>query len=293
MGQQEGELTKEMKNCNGSFFPLLLQNVRRRGHQIAQRTQENSHRVSLLSFSFSFSFFLFLSFSFFTNLFLLFLSSLPPFNEDLMRTVVRETKGLEEDLRSLAGNLSRTRGDLNVATEMLTKHGSVKQNKRCLQAYLNDRADRIRHMCWDLGAVPPQEIKDNMSRAELEFYRGYSKVRFSFFFLFVFFSFLFFSFLSSFLLFFLFPFSFRQKHFFFFFLLKVLTDYKAHYLDLDLTAAPLPPKELFVEVRVVKDCGELQTEHGMVNLQKNSQHFLRRTDVEHLIKQGYLLHLGS
>jgi len=73
----------------------------------------------------------------------------------------------------------------------------------------------------------------------------------------------------------------------------VLTDYKAHYLDLDLTAAPLPPKELFVEVRVVKDCGELQTEHGMVNLQKNSQHFLRRTDVEHLIKQGYLLHLGS
>lgn len=164
-----------------------------------------------------------------------------------MRTVVRETKGLDEDLRGLAAAYSKNRRDLSLASEMLTKHTSVRQNKRCLHAYLGERADRIRRLCWELGAVPPPEVKANMSRAEQEFYRGYS---------------------------------------------KVLTSYKAHYLDLDLTAASVPPKELFVEVRVLRDCGELQTEYGVVNLQKNSQHFLRRTDVEHLIKQGYLQHLG-
>jgi len=164
-----------------------------------------------------------------------------------VRTVVRETKGLDEDLRNLVQVARQNRADLTLASEMLTKHASVKQNKRCLHAYLNDRAERIRNLCWELGAVPPQEVKENMSRAEQEFYRGYS---------------------------------------------KVLTTYKSHYLDLDLTAASVPPKELFVEVRVLKDCGELQTEYGVINLQKNSQHFLRRTDVEHLIKQGYLQHVG-
>ena len=52
-----------------------------------------------------------------------------------------------------------------------------------------------------------------------------------------------------------------------------------------------PPKDLYVEVRVLKGCGEIMTENGVVNLEVNSTHFLRRADVEHLIRQGLLQQL--
>ena len=48
-----------------------------------------------------------------------------------------------------------------------------------------------------------------------------------------------------------------------------------------------------MEVRVLEDCGKIQTESGVINLVKNSQHYLRRTDVERLVSQGYLKHLGE
>ena len=49
-----------------------------------------------------------------------------------------------------------------------------------------------------------------------------------------------------------------------------------------------PPKELMVEVAVEEDCGEVFTEKGPVRLEAHSRHFLRRTDVAHLIRQGKL-----
>jgi hypothetical protein len=49
-----------------------------------------------------------------------------------------------------------------------------------------------------------------------------------------------------------------------------------------------PPKSLYVEVRVLEDCGEVMTENGLVNLEMNSTHFVRRADVESLILQGFL-----
>lgn len=49
-----------------------------------------------------------------------------------------------------------------------------------------------------------------------------------------------------------------------------------------------PPKDLYVEVRVMKDCGEIVTATGTVHLEMNTTHFLPRSDVEHLIRQGFL-----
>ena len=55
--------------------------------------------------------------------------------------------------------------------------------------------------------------------------------------------------------------------------------------NIDLTVDMDPPKELFIEVRVKEDYGEIiLPESGVVNLKKNTTHLLRRTDVEHLIK---------
>ncbi|KAF9431713.1 DNA replication complex GINS protein PSF1 [Entomortierella beljakovae] len=54
-----------------------------------------------------------------------------------------------------------------------------------------------------------------------------------------------------------------------------------------------PPKEVFITVRVIKDCGDIVTESGStLSLKKNSEHFVKRGDVERLITQGYLLHVA-
>jgi GINS complex subunit 1 len=55
----------------------------------------------------------------------------------------------------------------------------------------------------------------------------------------------------------------------------------------DLTVDLTPPKELFIEVRIKKDYGSIMLpESGEVLLHKNTTHLLRRSEVDHLIKQG-------
>ncbi|EWM29187.1 dna replication complex gins protein psf1 [Nannochloropsis gaditana] len=73
---------------------------------------------------------------------------------------------------------------------------------------------------------------------------------------------------------------------------KILSDYMGNYPLLDLTGSTLPPKEICIEVRVLADCGEIMTDQGPVNLERGTNHFLRRADVEGLIRQGFLLHIA-
>ncbi|KGQ10925.1 DNA replication complex GINS protein PSF1 [Beauveria bassiana D1-5] len=68
----------------------------------------------------------------------------------------------------------------------------------------------------------------------------------------------------------------------------LLAAYKGQWTDVDLTGSLQPPRDLFIDVRVLKDAGEIQTEYGAINLTKNSQFYVRQGDVERLIAQGYL-----
>eukprot|EP01113_Clastostelium_recurvatum_P017367 TRINITY_DN2036_c0_g1_i1.p1 TRINITY_DN2036_c0_g1~~TRINITY_DN2036_c0_g1_i1.p1 ORF type:complete len:211 (+),score=19.71 TRINITY_DN2036_c0_g1_i1:42-635(+) len=73
---------------------------------------------------------------------------------------------------------------------------------------------------------------------------------------------------------------------------KLLAEYMGA-IDLDLTVdLDRPPKDLFVEVRVLKEQGEIMLESGQaVNLIAHTTHYLRRTDVETLVRQGILAHI--
>ena len=71
---------------------------------------------------------------------------------------------------------------------------------------------------------------------------------------------------------------------------EILNEYNSG-LDLDLTADLIPPKDLFIEVLVLEDCGEILTENGVVNLNKGARPYLRRSDIEHLIRQGKCSHI--
>lgn len=46
----------------------------------------------------------------------------------------------------------------------------------------------------------------------------------------------------------------------------MLATYKGQWTDIDLTGSLEPPKDLFIDVRVLKDAGEIQTEYGYVML---------------------------
>ena len=72
----------------------------------------------------------------------------------------------------------------------------------------------------------------------------------------------------------------------------LLAAYKGRWTDIDLTGSLEPPKDLFIDVRVLRDAGEIQTEYGAITLTKNSQFYVRQGDVERLIAQGYLQKLG-
>lgn len=54
-----------------------------------------------------------------------------------------------------------------------------------------------------------------------------------------------------------------------------------------------PPKSLYVHVKVVKDCGIIQTEYGPIRMSVDSSHFIRKSLVQPLISQGFLLQISS
>lgn len=63
-------------------------------------------------------------------------------------------------------------------------------------------------------------------------------------------------------------------------------------LKVDLNTDLEPPKELYIEIRVLEDCGEIYTSNGiLLTLKKNTNHFVRRCDVEGLIRLGMVEHI--
>jgi len=63
--------------------------------------------------------------------------------------------------------------------------------------------------------------------------------------------------------------------------------------SIDLTQNMKPPKNLYIQVKVLTDFGEFETEDGdVVVLKKNSLHLLPRSQCELLISQGILEHVS-
>ncbi|KAF8068921.1 GINS complex Psf1 component [Lyophyllum atratum] len=69
-----------------------------------------------------------------------------------------------------------------------------------------------------------------------------------------------------------------------------IMDFRSDFSDeLDIMASiTQPPKDLHVLVKVVRDCGEIQTELGNINFKNGERFMVSRADIEHLIVQGYL-----
>ncbi|KAG5649520.1 hypothetical protein H0H81_003316 [Sphagnurus paluster] len=163
---------------------------------------------------------------------------------------------------ALVRSIIREQRDLEKAAEPLTllpgppppalivTESAIQRNKRCLLAYHTHRTDRLRDMYWSVGGALPHILSNTELRARLSPHE------------------------VDFL---------REYH-------ASVMEFRADFADeLDVMAGiAQPPKDLHALVRVVRDCGWIQTELGNINFKKGERFMVRRADIEHLIVQGYL-----
>lgn len=167
---------------------------------------------------------------------------LPRFNDEGIRTVVAESNEEYSAMRSMMGDTRLEELPDAVRVSCHVHHATIKRNKRCALAYIEQRATTLKKLRWELGPLLPEEKRNNMSHSERDFFAVYD---------------------------------------------TLLRQYSAS-TQIDLTSCLSPPKDLHVQVKVLRDCGEIMTEEGTISLEHGTVHHLRRRDVEHLVRQGYL-----
>ncbi|KAK3811987.1 MAG: subunit of the GINS complex [Benniella sp.] len=173
----------------------------------------------------------------------------PPYNDTLVRSVIREIRHLHETCEELEEEFRLQKQQ--VESEYLVYKTPLQRNKRILMAYHHQRLEKIKEFAWVFNAIP-EGSRRLLSPDEIIFFNEYEKQC-------------------------------RNKY-------SNLSEFGEIDLGLGMIS---PPKEVFITVRVLKDCGDIVTESGAtLSLKKNSEHFVKRGDVERLINQGYLLHVA-
>lgn len=166
------------------------------------------------------------------------LAHLPPYQTELVRGVTREVRDLDKDVSELLepfqGSFDPT-ADQAVACTLLVNHLSMRRNKRCLLAYHRTRTDKLEEMVWngaDVVDLSGQQVRDGAAAGGGGPGDGPT------------------SSLSP------------QEEDYVRQYSDLLAAYKGQWTDIDLTGSLEPPRDLFIDVRVLKDAGEIQTEYG-------------------------------
>ncbi|KAI9842170.1 MAG: DNA replication protein psf1 [Thelocarpon superellum] len=198
------------------------------------------------------------------------LAHLPPYQTELVRAVTREVRDLDKDVSAILapyGGHFDPSAEPATACALLVNHLCMRRDKRCMLAYHRVRADKLEGMCWDgtdvleqaqlaQGGTDPDRAAgvgtDGGNTSSLSPEEEEYVRQYS----------------------------------------DLLAAYKGQWTDIDLTGSLEPPRDLFIDVRVLKDAGEIQTEYGAITLSKNSQFYVRQGDVERLIAQGFLQKLS-
>lgn len=161
------------------------------------------------------------------------LSHLPPYQTETVLAVTREVRDLNKDVSELLepfqGSFDPS-ADQAVACTLLVNHLSMRRNKRCLLAYHRTRTDKLEELVWngaDIADLAGHQVRDGVSSDTAKS-----------------------SSLSP------------QEEEYVRQYSDLLAAYKGQWTDIDLTGSLEPPRDLFIDVRVLKDAGEIQTEYG-------------------------------
>ncbi|SMN20305.1 similar to Saccharomyces cerevisiae YDR013W PSF1 Subunit of the GINS complex [Maudiozyma saulgeensis] len=182
-------------------------------------------------------------------------TTLPVHNDELVRNVLKEVTQLKKNLEFFKEqqDIMSTEGisvDSNVMKcQYFVNLLCLERNKRCLLGYQKLRSDMLDSMAWENNGMDVMGSNLGEENSNLTHQEQEYLKKYS----------------------------------------ELITEMKSGELtDIDLSGSLIPPKEVFIDVRVLKDAGEIQTEYGVFNLIKDSQFFVRQSDVERLIQQGFL-----
>lgn len=157
----------------------------------------------------------------------------------MVRAVTREVRDLDRDVTEMLepfdGHFNPSE-DPATACSLLVRHLCMRRNKRCLLAYHRVRSDKIEEMCWNGSDLLEQIQQGTSKRSDEEGLGAADGVN-----------------TSS-----LSPEEAEYARQY----SDLLAAYKGQWTDIDLTGSLEPPRDLFIDVRVLKDAGEIQTEYG-------------------------------
>lgn len=205
------------------------------------------------------------------------LSDVPLYQTELVRDIIKETSDLNKDVEYLTEQqqiLQEEAEEQGIAPneeqskisqcQLFVTHLCMRRNKRCLLAYEKSRADKIDEFTWlnidpivnsEKLETPSNEfVNSNVGDTTRLVLDNLNHAEQEYF-----------------------------KNY-----QKLVMQYKSNFPDIDLSGDLEPPTNIFIDVRVLRDGGEVQTEYGVFNLIKDSQFYVRKSDVERLIQQGYL-----
>lgn len=176
------------------------------------------------------------------------LPTLPPYPTELVTTITREVIALDNSVSNLlapfGGSFDPTQ-DTAVATQLLVDYMCMRRNKRCLLAYHRVRTQRIEESIWkgvdiltpqsEVGDAPAgRGVSGLGAGAEARAEEAGSNLS-------------------------------PEEEEYARQYADLLAAYKGKWTDIDLTGSLEPPRDLFIDVRVLKDAGEIQTEYGYVH----------------------------
>ena len=159
------------------------------------------------------------------------LAQLPLYQTDLVRAVTREVRDLNRDVSRLLepfqGSFDPS-ADQTTACALLVNHLSMRRNKRCLLAYHRTRSDKLEQLIWEGKEIVGMSGSAGDGPGADGWCGSLSPQEEEYV---------------------------RQYT-------DLLAAYKGQWTDIDLTGSLEPPKDLFIDVRVLRDAGEIQTEYG-------------------------------
>ena len=107
---------------------------------------------------------------------------LPPYNTETIRLCQLEANELfrqnYEDVQTVVNTGNESSSGSNAPTLMPTisiRHAAIQRIKRCLLAYVYHRMNKIKSFRWSMGPVLPEQIRNNLSHDELEFFANYNQ----------------------------------------------------------------------------------------------------------------------
>jgi GINS complex subunit 1 len=107
---------------------------------------------------------------------------LPPYNAETIRLCQLEANELfrlnYEDVQTVVQIGTDTSDSQTAPTLMPTisiRHAAIQRIKRCLLAYAYHRMYKIKCLRWSIGPVLPEQMRNNLSIDELEFFGNYNQ----------------------------------------------------------------------------------------------------------------------